>query len=164
MTSSNDKSTNSQKVNSKHYEKLSSHRHKSTYQSTAMQIQVSCSFSRTHDVPCSLWLGFIYGSTSLRRLRRLSTYVLERQAMRWNPLPVVPGAGRSVLILTRTEDHCQSQRKSSSACIDQVLSQLLQPFFYSCRHLVSNFLGEQVEALQRWWLTLGFSCKCIQIT
>jgi len=68
MTSSNDKSTNSQKVKSTNYYKLSSHRHRSTFQSTAMQIRIFCSFSRTHDVPSTFWLGFVYGSTSLRRM------------------------------------------------------------------------------------------------
>jgi len=132
MTSSNDNSTNSQKVKSTDYDNPSSHRHKSTYQSTTMQIQVSCSFLThdalthlTHGVPSTLWLGIIYGSTSLHRLRRLSQRMLERQVLRWSPLPVVPGAGRSVLVHARTEGHCQSQRQSFSACIDKVLSQLL---------------------------------------
>jgi len=99
----------------------------------------------------------------LRRLRRLFQRILERQALRWNPLPMVPGAGRSVLVPARKVNHCQSQRQSSSTCIDQVLSQLLLPFLWR-RHLVSSVLGEQLEALQRWWLTFRFSCRCIQLT
>ena len=59
---------------------------------------------------------------------------------------MVPGIGRSVLVHARTEDHCQSQRQLSSACIDQVLSQLLQPFLWR-RRLVSSVLGEQLQAL-----------------
>ena len=89
-------------------------KHKSTYQSTAMQIQVACSFSRTHDVPSTLWLGLVYGSTSLHRLRRLAQRMLEKQTLRWNPLPVVPGADRNVVVPVRTEGHCQSQRHDVS--------------------------------------------------
>jgi len=132
MTSSNYKSTNSQKVKNTNYDNPSSHRHKSTYQSTFTRIQVSCSFlthdaltNLTHGVPSHMWLGIVYGSTSFHRLRGLSQGMLERQVLRWSPLPVVPGVSRSVLVYGRTEGYCQSQCQSSSGCIDQVLSQLL---------------------------------------
>ena len=73
---------NPQTVKNANYDELSLHSHKTTNQSTerSKEIQVSCSFSRILDVPSTLWLGFVYDSTSLRRLRRLSTYAWEAGA------------------------------------------------------------------------------------
>ena len=119
---------NRQTVKNANYDELSLHSHKSTNQSTerSKQIQVSCSFSRIRDVPSTLWLGFVYDNTSLRRLRRLSQRMPVRQALRRNLPPVVPGAGRSVLVPARTAGHCQWQRLSPPACSGQVQRRPLQ--------------------------------------
>ena len=76
---------NPQTVKNANYDELSLHSHKSTNQSTerSKQIQVSCSFSRICDVPNTLWLGFVYDSTSLRRLRRLNVCLRGR---RWDEI------------------------------------------------------------------------------
>ena len=94
---------NPQTVKNATYNELSLHRPQSTNQSTerSKQTQAFCSFSRTRDVPSTLWRGFVYDSTSLRKLRRLALRKPERLAVRRNLLSVVP-AGRNVLVPVRT--------------------------------------------------------------
>jgi len=145
MTSSNDKSTNRQKVKSTNYDNPSLHGHTSTYQSTAMQIQVLCSFLThnalahlTNGVPSTFWLGISADWEDSQRM-------LERQALRWSALPVVPGAGRSVLVHVRTEGHCQSQRQSSSEVSIKFWVNSYSHSSGRC-HLVTSVLGEKVHS------------------
>ena len=76
---------NPQTVKNANYDELSLHSHKSTNQSTerSKQIQVSCSFSRIRAILSTLWLGFVYDSTSLHRLRRLNVCLRGR---RWDEI------------------------------------------------------------------------------
>ena len=145
MTSSNDKSTNRQKVKSTNYDNPSLHGHTSTYQSTAMQIQVLCSFLThnalahlTNGVPSTFWLGISADWEDSQRM-------LERQALRWSALPVVPGAGRSVLVHVRTEGHCQSQRQSSSEVSIKFWVNSYSHSSGRC-HLATSVLGEKMHS------------------
>jgi len=80
---------NSQTVKNANYDELSLHSHNSRNQSTERykQMQFSCSFSRILDVPSTLWLCFVYDSTSLRNWED-SQRMPESQALRRN-LPQV---------------------------------------------------------------------------
>jgi len=110
----------------------------------------TCSFSRIRDVPSTLWLGFVYDvhCTSLRRLRRLCQHMPERQALTRNLLPVVPGAGRSVLVPARTAGLCQWQRTVTSCMYRS--SSASTPVAVPLAAVIL-FLGEQLETLERWW-------------
>ena len=112
MTSSIDKSTKSQKHQlwQPKFTQAQVHISVHSYADTSF-VFILTHDALTHGVPSTLWLG----STSLHRLRGLSQRMLERQVLRWSPLSVVPGVGRSVVVHARTEGYCQSQRQSSSS-------------------------------------------------
>ena len=149
MTSSNDKSTNKQSKSQKHQ----------LWQPKFTQAQVpvhiyadtSFVFILTHDgfntrrSKHFVTLGIVYGSTSLHRLRGLSQRMLERQVLRWIPLPMVPGVGRSVLVHARTEGIVSH---NASRLLDVSIKFWVNSCSCSsgCCHLVSSDLCEQMHS------------------
>ena len=153
MTSRNDKSTNSQK-RQLWWAKFTatSPQISSQYVLSRYKFPVHFQEYATFQALCGS-VSFMTAQLSHGRLRRLSQRMPQRQALRRNLPPVVPGAGSSVLVPARTAGRCQWQRLSPPAwhvpvkcCVD------------SCSrssghcHLVPGVVGEQLETLEWWWL------------